>query len=100
MRRIIWDASGSQAIKDLLRVVKDKLLVIQLPSDIKKEWRQGYHANAETLHPTATPVREENVEAVSSVLFLTVYFLYTGRPELEVLSGLSMDIDPANSTGM
>lgn len=50
MKQILKDAIGSQAIKDLLVVVKDKLLVIQLPSDIKKEWRPGYRANAETLH--------------------------------------------------
>lgn len=49
MRQIMRDAR-SQAIIDLLVVVRDKLLVVQLPSDVNKEWRPGYRANAQTLH--------------------------------------------------
>lgn len=50
MMQIMRDAFGSPAIIDLLRLVKDKLLVIQLPSDINNEWQPGYRANAQTLH--------------------------------------------------
>lgn len=50
MRQIMRDATGSQAIMDLLGVVKDKLLVVQLPTNINNQWRPGYRANAQTLH--------------------------------------------------
>ncbi|POS75002.1 CAMK/CAMK1 protein kinase [Diaporthe helianthi] len=50
MKKIKKDATGSQAIRDLLAVVRDKLLVVRLPSDSKKIWQPGYRANADTLH--------------------------------------------------
>lgn len=50
MDRILGDPIGSEAIKDLLKVVRSKLLVVQLPSDSNAEWRTGYRANAETLY--------------------------------------------------
>lgn len=49
MDKIMIDATGSQAIVDLLKIVKDKLLVVQRPSDVNKAWEPGYRANAQGL---------------------------------------------------
>lgn len=50
MREVMRDSTGSGAIRDLVEVVRDKLLVVRLPSDWKNQWEQGYRANADTLH--------------------------------------------------
>lgn len=50
IHKIMGDSYGSEAIKDLLKVVRDQLLVVQLPSDSNEKWRSGYRANAETLY--------------------------------------------------
>lgn len=50
MKRIIKDDTVSGAIRDLVEVVRDKLLVVQLPRDYDSNWQPGYRANADRLH--------------------------------------------------
>lgn len=50
MKKIMKDATVSGAIKDLVQVVRDKLLVVRIPNDYDKQWKQGYRTNADTLH--------------------------------------------------
>ncbi|KAG8161671.1 hypothetical protein KVR01_008658 [Diaporthe batatas] len=50
MKKIMREFTGSDAIRDLLKLVRDKLLVVRLPSNSDNEWQQGYRANAKTLH--------------------------------------------------
>lgn len=50
MKKIVKDAAGSGAIRDLAEVVRDKLLVVRLPRDGNKKWQPGYRANADTLY--------------------------------------------------
>lgn len=58
MKKILKDVSASKAMRDLVEVVRDKLLVVQLPTDANKRWQQGYRANAETLHDELRKILE------------------------------------------
>lgn len=58
MEQIMGDPIQSQAIKDLLKVVRDKLLVIRLPSHSSEESSPGFRANAETLRDDLMEIHE------------------------------------------
>lgn len=47
---IMTEPYVSEAIKDLLKIVRDQLLVVPLPDDSNDKWRPGYRANAYTLY--------------------------------------------------
>lgn len=62
MEKIMGAPVESQAIKDLLRVVRDKLLVVRLPSDSTGDSISGFRADAETLLDDLRVIRKRGAE--------------------------------------